>query len=227
MGLDESSGKHGRAVEEFNQHERRGDGVRVAGSLASGLGVLRDALFARMHEDVEQALGRDSMLVPVSEIKAQKLTKAEIEIFQIAESAAAVKEFGYASSVDWYVQWLVRLRFSASPADPNASKRVAQCLAEPPDKRRSRFESELAKVLPESTQAPLVLFRLFPLCVKIATALAFADHNRASGLRHSQAGLLPAIGDCRSCHGKVLENGEICQGCGNPLWKYSWLTTAD
>ena len=36
--------------------------------------------------------------------------------------------------------------------------------------------------------------------------------------------LLSIIRDCAECHGSVLENGEQCRNCGNPLWKYDWLT---
>jgi hypothetical protein len=227
MDLDEFSRKHSQAVGEFNDHERRGDGIRVASSLAAGLSVLRDALYFRMHEDVERVLGRDSMLMPVSELKAQRLTKIEIEVYQIAESGAAAKEFGYTGATEWYVEWLARVRLAADQVTPAARKGLADYLALSPEKRVARFEGALAKVLPESTRAPLVLFRLFPVSVQIATALAFADHGRAPSLRHAQTTVLPSILDCRACHGKVLENGESCPGCGNPLWKFSWLTSAD
>ena len=227
MDLDEFSQKHSQAVEEFNEHERRGDGIRIAASLAAGLSVLRDALFYRMHEDVERVLGRDSMLMPVSELKTLRLTKIEIEVYQIAESGAAAREFGYTAATEWYVEWLSRVRLAADQVTPAARKGLTDYLALSPEKRVGRFEDALAKVLPESTRAPLVLFRLFPVSVQIATALAFADHGRAPSLRHAQTAVLPAILDCRACHGKVLENGESCPGCGNPLWKFSWLTAAD
>lgn len=227
MDLDEFSQKHSQAVAEFNEHERRSDGIRVASSLAAGLSVLRDALFCRMHEDVERVLGRDSMLMPVSELKTQRLTKIEIEVYQIAESGAAAQEFGYTGATEWYVEWLSRVRLTADQVTPAARKGLAEYLALSGEKRIARFEGALAKILPESTRAPLVLFRLLPTGVQIATALAFADHGRAPVLRNAQAAVLPAILDCRTCHGKVLENGEMCRGCGNPLWKFSWLTAAD
>lgn len=227
MDLEDFSRRQSQSVEEFNQHERRSDGLRVASSLAAGLSVLRDSLFVRMHEDVERVIGRDSMLIPVSELKAQKLTKREIEIYQVVESAAAAREFGYAASLDWYSGWLCRLRQADTQTDPTACTRLPEYLGEPAEKRRARFESVLSKVLPESTRAPLVVFLLYPLCVQIVTAQAFADHARAARLRQSQVAILPVILDCRSCHGKVLENGEQCAGCGNPLWKFSWLTAAD
>lgn len=227
MNLDDFSQRHSEAVEEFNRLRCRGDGLRVASSLAAGLCVLRDSLFVRMHEDVERVIGRDSMLIPVSELKAQKLSKREIDLYQTVESGVAAKEFGYIDSLDWYVQWLGRLRQVDVQADPAGGKRLAEYLADPAEKRRGRFESALSKVLPESTRTPLVVFLLYPLCVQIVTAQAFADHARAARLRQSQVSILPAIIDCRSCHGKVLENGEQCMGCGNPLWKFSWLTSAD
>jgi hypothetical protein len=227
MDLEDFSRRQSQSVEEFNQRERRSDGLRVASSLAAGLSVLRDSLFVRMHEDVERVIGRDSMLIPVSELKAQKLTKREIDLYQVVESAAAAKEFGYVGSLDWYAGWLCRLRQADAQADPTTCTRLGEYLGEPAEKRRARFESALSKVLPESTRAPLVVFLLYPLCVQIVTAQAFADHARAARLRQSQVAVLPAIIDCRSCHGKVLENGEQCAGCGNPLWKFSWLTAAD
>ena len=227
MDLDDFSRRQRESVDEFNRHEHRSDGLRVAGSLAAGLSVLRDSLFARMHEDVERIIGRDSMLIPVSELKTQKLTKREIDLYQIVESGAAATEFGCVGSPDWYVGWLAQLRLAGAQADPAACKRLAEYRAEPAEKRLTRFERALAAVLPESTRAPLVLFRLYPVCVQIATVQAFLDHACASRLRQSQVNTLPAILDCRSCHGKVLENGEQCAGCGNPLWKFSWLTTSD
>ena len=45
------------AAEEFNQHEGRSDGVEVAGSLAGGLTILRDARYKRLHGDVQRAVG--------------------------------------------------------------------------------------------------------------------------------------------------------------------------
>jgi len=65
------------AIESFNGHEQRDDGARVAHSLCSGLGLLYDLFYARMHFDVEENVGTDSMLVPVSEMKTLKATKNE------------------------------------------------------------------------------------------------------------------------------------------------------
>lgn len=224
MDIDDFSQRHSEAVEQFNHWLHRGDGSRVASSLSAGLTLLRDALVLRLHDDVERVVGRDSMLIPVSEIKARKLARGEIELYQTVESAVAARDFGYVESIDWYLRWLCRLRQIDSQADPAVDGRLAEYVEASTDKRRGRFESGLSKVLPESTRAPLVLFQLFPLAVALATAQAFADHFRAARIRQSQVALLPAIVDCRGCHGSVLENGEQCAGCGNPVWKFSWLT---
>ena len=227
MDIDEYVRRRVEAIEEFNCHESRDDGVQVAGSLSEGLTLLRDAFFTRMHDDVERWMGVDSMLMPVCREKSEQIARMEIEIYQIAEAGAAATAFGYTAAAEWFVEWLSRVRLTADQATPATQKRLAEYLVLSPEKRIARFEGALAKVLPESTQAPLVLFRLFPLSVQIATALAFADHGRAPTLRNAQSAVLPSILDCRACHGKVIENGESCPGCGNPLWKFSWLTAAD
>ena len=83
----------------------------------------------------------------------------------------------------------------------------------------------LLDLLPESGRAPLVLFSLVPLSVHLVTALAFGDRRRGEALRKQQQDLLPALADCRDCHGAVLANGKLCSTCGNPLWKFEWLTS--
>jgi len=57
--------------------------------------------------------------------------------------------------------------------------------------------------------------------------LAFGDCPRAIEVRQHQATYLPAIHDCHQCHGKLLENGETCPECGNPLWLFEWLSLVD
>ena len=64
MNIDEFVRRRIRAAEEFNSHESRSDGVQVASSLSAGLTILRDALYARVHDDVERVLGMDSALAP-------------------------------------------------------------------------------------------------------------------------------------------------------------------
>ncbi len=125
------------------------------------------------------------------------------------------------------MQWLARLRLGALSADVNVVRRFAQYASKTTDDRRLAFTDVLARALPESRRAPLVLFRLVPLALHVATALAFGDRGRASEVRDRQTSLLEAIADCRQCGGRVLENGQQCGQCGNPLWTFRWLTTAD
>ena len=107
--------------------------------------------------------------------------------------------------------------------DAEALVRLAEYGPKPPRERLLAFTDVLAKVLPESRQAPLVLFNLFPLSVQIATVVAFGQPARAAGLRKEQLAQQPAIGDCNVCKGRVLKIGKQCPKCGNPLWKHEWL----
>jgi hypothetical protein len=228
MDREHCADRHAEAVEQFNRRENRGDGVRVAASLVGGLTLLRESLYARIHLDVERVFGTDSMLVPVSKVKTQQRVKAEIEVYQVAESAMAVRQQGYVrADAEWYAGWLARLRLGDAWKEGGRDQRLAHYTSKTPDDRRLSFTDVLARALPESRQAPLVLFRLLPPAVQIATALAFGDHPRAATLRDRQVAHLPAIGDCRQCQGKVLENGEQCQGCGNPVWKLEWLMATE
>jgi hypothetical protein len=228
METEESVQRRQHAIEEFTQHEHRGDGARVTGSLSGGLTLLRDLLYVRVHDDVELRVGMDSMLSPVSVEKTAKTTKAEIDLFQTAVSAIAVRQQGYVSgSDDWYLNWLTRFRLGRLAEDPRVAKRLSTYLAATPDGRRLTFTNVMASALAESRRAPLVLFRLFPHAVGIVTALAFEDHVLCDAAREQQLHLLPSIRDCHHCRGKLLDNGEECRLCGNPLWKFEWLTAAD
>ncbi len=218
---------HAEVVEQFNRHEDRQDGAQVAGGLMGGLTVLRDSFYVCVRADVARMVGMDSMWLPASNQKAEESAKMEIEIYQIAESAAAAHEHQYVrTGSPWYSQWLTRLRLGESRADATVVDRLAHYGSRTPDDRRLAFTDVLAKAVAESARAPLVLFRLTPLAVWIATALAFGDHLTAADVRNRQVAVLPAIADCHQCHGEVLENGEQCPSCGNPLWKSDWLTEA-
>jgi hypothetical protein len=76
----------------------------------------------------------------------------------------------------------------------------------------------------EARKAPLVLYQLLPPAVAIVTATAFADPAQADLARNEQRLILPALSDCRTCHGALLPPGTSCSQCGNPLWKFAWLT---
>jgi hypothetical protein len=227
MAAEDSVQRRQQAIEEFNQHLRRGDGARVAGNLAGGLTLLRDLLYVRVHDDVELRVGMDSMLSPVSVEKTAKVAKLEIDLYQDAVSAIAVGQQGYAGGDDWYLKWLTRFRLGRLSEDPRVAKRLSRYLAATPDGRWLAFTNVMASVVAESRRAPLVLFRLVPYAVQIVTALAFDDHVLCDAAREQQLHLLPAIRDCHHCRGKLLDCGEECRLCGNPLWKFEWLTAAD
>jgi hypothetical protein len=228
MSIELTVHRHSQAADEFNRHEDRQDGSRVVRSLADGLTVLRNLSFRRVHHDVEQACGLDSMLVPLSPEKSERQTKAEIEALLVVEATVAARDHAYVPSKDgWFGDWLTRLRFGDEAGSLGGQTRLSTYLKQSPDERRLAFSDVLAEVFPESRRAPLVLFRLLPPAVHIVVSLAFGDHLTASELRGRQLFLLPAIEDCQDCNGILLDNGENCQRCGNPLWNYQWLTSAD
>ena len=213
---------------EFVQHTGRHNAPQAVAGLNAGLSLLGDLLYLRLHEDVEKALGVDSMLVPVSESKTRWVAKIEIGLYQIAESAAAARQFGYlVSGDDWYAPWLGKLLLGEISLSKVHCDRIEGYLSKTARARELRLTNLLALALPESRHAPLVLFLLFPLAVQIATALAFGDHPAADRLRASQVDHLPIIPSCHECHGRVLENGASCRICANPLWKTEWLTSAE
>ena len=225
MGSGDSASRHSQLVEAFNDHEHRRDGARVAGSLADGLTLLRRLFYTRVHVDVEIEIGRDSMLIPISEQKTEVSARREIELYQIAESADVAGRHGYVGTEDdWFLDWLVRFRLPEAAAQPGLAERLEAYRSAGRDQRRLAFTDVLANVLHESRKVPLVLFRLLPLSVEIATSLAFGDAQGASDARDRQLTALPAIRDCSRCRGEVLDNGEQCPQCGNPLWKFDWLT---
>ena len=217
--------QHREAVEQFNRQARRNDGDRVAESLEQGLNLVRNLFYDRMHIDVEQIVGADSMLLPLSEMKTYLQCHSAINIYQVVESAWAVRQFGFlGSGDDWYLPWLERQRLGATSADETTAQQIQRYRSQTPDQRRRALMDMLLDMLPESGRAPLVLFRLVPQSVQLVTALAFGDRPRGEAVRKQQQDLLPALADCRDCHGAVLVNGKLCSTCGNPLWKFEWLT---
>jgi hypothetical protein len=223
----EDSDRRTAFSEEFQRHENRKDGLQMVTSLDAGLLVLRDLLYGRLHYDVEQIVGTDSMLIPLSEAKTQRATKVQIEIYQVVESAWAVQERQYVSSTDWYLDWLTRFRLGEMAAKEKIRSEIATYRGMNPRGRQLAFTDVLMRVLPESRKAPMVLFQLVPLAIQIATALAFGDDPAAAELRRQQRSILPSIADCPACHGAVLNNADLCDTCSNPLWTYKWLTVAD
>jgi hypothetical protein len=223
-----SSDQFVQAIAEFEGQTRRCDGASVVPRLVAGLAQIRDALYTRLHQDVERFVGKDSMKMPVSVIRAAQQLLREINFYQSVEAADAIAEFGYLSQPrDWLAAWLTRLLLGETNLDAAQQRRLSDYQAQSPERRRGAFSDALVRILPQSAQAPLVLFRLLPLAIRIAVAQAFTDHGRAAQLRRQQATVLPAIADCPQCHGRVMESVETCPSCGNPVWKYEWLRAVD
>ncbi|MEN6451526.1 MAG: hypothetical protein ABFC96_13620 [Thermoguttaceae bacterium] len=212
------------AASEFDHRTGRHDGAAVATALKDGMTLLQDLLYSRLHGDVQRFVGKDSMLMPLSELKTQLEAKTETILFVVVESRAAAAALGIVKpDDDWYMQWLARLLLGELVVDAAAQSRLVEYAGKSPRERLLAFTDVLARVLPESRQAPLVLFTLFPLSVQIATAAAFGVVARAAALRREQVAELAAIEDCRVCKGQPLKVGKQCPKCGNPLWKHQWL----
>lgn len=225
MEVEQRNQRQAEAAAAFDAHERRSDGDRIAASLDDGFTLLRDMFFTRIHVDVEKAFGMDSMLAPVSLIKTEARTKTEIDVYQVTESAAEAGARRYVGSDgDWYRDWLGRLRLGQGLTAPAVAQRLEHYAARSADERRRTFVMLLERTLPQAGRAPLVVYRLLPLAAAIVTAIAFGDHSRAQELRKQQMRALLIIADCRTCHGNLLDNGERCVQCGNPFWKFEWLT---
>ena len=216
-----------KAAAEFNQHEGRSDGSEIADRLVENLTALRESLFRRVLTR-DKSVSLDSMLLPVSKLRAQQHAAEEVEAFMIAESTDAVRSLELVrNSEPWYADWLTAMRLDSWNPLGNVPERVAGYLKESSDERRLRFSNLLVEAIPEARRAPLVLFRLFPTAVHVATALAFDDSTSAKKIRAEQIKILPSIAFCQECHGKLLTVGKECSTCGNPLWNQEWLCEVD
>lgn len=214
------------AAEEFDRRFQRRDGAAIVNSLADGLNLLRDLLYTRVHGDVEQRVGLDSMIVSATALKHPELGRNEIELYEVAEASATIAGMKYLDDDNaWRLDWLGRLRLGEAYGSPTVGARLSSYLSKSADDRRRAFAQVLERSLPEAGHAPLVIYRLFPLAVSAATSLAFGDHTGAEAARKRQIAILPGIGDCPLCHGRVLSNEEKCAQCGNPFWSYDWLTS--
>ncbi len=225
MSGDQAATNHGSAVREFDAHHTSSDGVRIVASLAAGLDRLAELMLDRASTDPETRFGVDSMIMPSSLVKGHVAATLEIELFQAVEAAETARSNGYlAAGETWFLPWLVGWRLPERHHEAGVVARLAVYKAKPEDGRRLALETALERALPQATHAPLVLYRLFPLAVHVATALAFSDGPGAHAARKQQLAILPGLADCQTCHGSLLENGDECRTCGNPLWKFDWLT---
>ena len=217
------------AAEALLQQRDDVESQQIVHSLCDGFDLLIDLFFNRIDRDVEQTFGLDSMMMPpstVGEIKASQRARSLIDVYTHVVAAEEACDRNFVTDSVWFADWLTTLR-SDSPDDGSHTKRAAQYREMKPDERRLKFASSLERRLPSATQAPLVLYRLFPLAVRMVVAVAFGENLRAGELRNQQIALLPIIADCHECHGRPMDNGDRCSTCSNPMWGYDWLTAAD
>ena len=179
MNAQEIVSQCSAAAEEFNLSQRRDDGLQVTESLCGGLTLVRDTFFDRVHADVEICVGKDSILLPISEEKTERATKMEIEAYLVAVSAATADERAYVADPAWYRDWLARLRLENRDPEGRVARRVVYYAGKSATDQRLAFSNVLATVLPESARAPLILLRLLPLAAQVITALAFGRSDDA------------------------------------------------
>ena len=216
-----------QATHELDRHYPGHDGQGIVDSLAAGMTQLRNLLMVRAHDDVQRQYGADSMTVSSLDAMQAKAHYAQVEIEAYGCIVVDDEINEYArllSSEEWFLDWLFRLRLG-SDSQEVFDKRVDFYRSRSIEDRRLKFVSVLQRAMPDSRRAPLVLFRLFPRALRLVAAVALGDPLRAQQIRAEQIALLPAIADCHECHGRVLDNDDSCQYCGNPLWNFSWLTS--
>jgi hypothetical protein len=225
MQLQEQVGTRVHAVEELAIHENRQDAERIVDSLTAGLTMLGESCYTRVTTDVLKVFPQDSMQVHWP-APGELSGKTEIELYLIFEAASAAAEQRLIrSGAAWCATWLATLRLGETAGQPQAQRRLQNYSELPADARRLAFQRVLDKAIPESRRAPLVLLRLLPLGAGIAAATALGNLDLARLLRKQQSSLLPAILDCHRCRGRLLDNGDSCPECSNPLWKFNWLTS--
>ncbi len=221
--------RHARAAAELSDRGGLENAESIVESLTAGLTNLRNLLIKRVHADIEDRFGIDSMLAPMSEDEEQRElynAKIETEVYSLVVAANEVCRALGAEDETWFVYWLLRLRLGDDVPRP-VHHRLEGYRKRSLSSRRLLFSDVLVRVIPEASKAPLIVFKLYPKSVRLAVAVALNDSLRAAELRGEQAALLPAINDCQQCHGRPLEPGDICPECQNPLWKLHWLLSAD
>ena len=213
------------ATSRLGQQMQRPDGTAIVERLDAGLDLLRDLCYTRIHRDVEHVFGVDSLTEPVSAIKAELETKRQIDIYLTAEAVAFTRLAGYAEAdPQWVESWLGGLRLDAYAEHPGVWDQLQVYLGQAAPERRLTFSTTLERTLAEARKAPLVLYQLLPAAVATTVAAAFGDAAHADLARSEQRLILPSLSDCRACHGAVLPPGNSCSECGNPLWRFAWLT---
>src|SRR5262249_29219749 len=156
----------------------------------------RKLLLTRLHNDVEAQFGIDTIRAPSTSNEARREighAASEIETYSAVVVLAEAAHSGYAKAdFPWFCGWLTRLCWGEH-ADPAILERLHAYDQLTDGERRRMFASLVEQALPEATSAPLVIYRLYPRAVRIATALAFGDRLRASDVRSEQIAYLPVI----------------------------------
>ena len=148
MMSKESIDRRDRFAAEFDEHERRSDGRRIVNSLCYGLTELRGLFFTRVHADVERNFGRDSMVMPMSQLASEDRARLEIDIFQVATSCAQVQQRNYAPDPSWCHDWLRRLRLDQDADKEPVRKRLDRYREMTDEERRVGFSRVLEKRFP-------------------------------------------------------------------------------
>jgi hypothetical protein len=224
---EERSRRRAAAIQALSALTHRPDAAEIVGRLDDGLSLLRNQLYTRLQTDVEHNFGKDSMLMPLSELMTEHQAKGEIEAFLVAEVLDELSQSGAMQQPDKNQHWLQELRFTGRSDRAALETRARAYLRLSSRDRQMEFSDKLEELLHEARLAPMVLYQLFPLSVRAITALAFGDHLRGGEIRNRQASLLPCISYCRNCHGRLMEVDELCRECGNPVWTIRWMTQPD
>lgn len=223
MLFPDKTERRATAARIFGDELRRGDGSEVVAKLDDAFTLLANLVYARVHGDVERHVGIDSLINPLSELKAEAHTKAEVLAYIAAESAAFAGEREYVPASLYYRTWLADFIVASGNLSVPLVERLAAYDTATADDRRRAFSVVLERAMPEAGRAPLVIYRLLQLAVNLATAQAFGKIEHAQAQRDRQLVLLQNILDCRECAGQLLPPGEKCAQCGNPFWKYELL----
>lgn len=226
MCVTRQSQRRENATAELARHAPQVRPVPLIDRLSFGLVQLRDLFVERIHTDVEQEFGLDSMIAPLSpatEVKQVLRAAQEIDVYSSIVACDEVERGGYVNQPqEWFLDWLVNLCL-INYDEAEVAKRLDSYQRLSIDDCRRRFVMNLQRAVPESLRTPLVLFRLVPYAIRIVVATAFGDAARAQQLRRDQQEILPAIRDCHECHGGILANEDHCRCCGNPVWTFAWL----
>ena len=180
------------AAEEFQPARAPRRRRQVVESLGSGLTVLRDALLARVHDDVPAAARHGLDALRRCRRRRRSGRRGWRSSFtRSCHRRSTVQQRRYVASAGRVVPAMAGPAAAGPGPTPTAGWRSGWPLyrAKTPDQRRLAFSNVLATVVPESRRAPLVLFRLLRPAVQIVTALAFGRHLDADGWRKQQIGV--------------------------------------